>query len=302
MNIGRKAVCCDRDQRVLRAARSQARRVVIGALLGLAGMLPLLVSAQERVISTDAAITGIVSALGAADRLVGVDDTSVLPPDLASLPRLGYHRALSAEGLMSLKPDLLLLSEHAGPESALAPLAAANVTILRLPVALDLPSLMANTRAVAEALHLPDGAELLSSLESQQAQLRASQPPSAPRTVLLRESDGALRVAGRGSAGDALIRLIGARNAVDYPGYRSFSTEGLLALNPELLLVTTADDVTPADWLNRYPLLRHSRAAQARRVLMVDSAALVGGLGLSALDAAQALQQALQTSSAELGP
>jgi iron complex transport system substrate-binding protein len=294
MRIRHNVICCDRDKRALRATRSQARRVVIGALLGLAALLPLLVSAQERVISTDASITGIVSALGAADRLVGVDDTSVLPPGAADLPRLGYHRALSAEGLLSLKPDLLLLSEHAGPPSALAPLAAANVPILRLPVALDLPALMANTRAIAEALKLPDGAGLLASLEAQQAQLRGAQPASPPRTILLRESDGALRVAGQGSAGDALIRLIGARNAVDYPGYRSFSTEGLLALNPELLLVTTSDDVSPADWLHRYPLLRHSRAAQAERVLMVDSAALVGGLGLSALDQAHTLQKALQ--------
>jgi iron complex transport system substrate-binding protein len=274
---------------------------VLGGLLGLAALSPLPASAQERVISTDATITGIVSALGAANRLVGVDDTSVLPADLPELPRLGYHRALSAEGLLSLNPDLLLLSEHAGPESALAPLAAADVAILRLPVALDLPSLMANTRAVARALNLPEESELLLSLQAKQGRLDASVPAVAPTTILLRESDGALRVAGSGSAGDALIRLIGARNAVDFPGYRSFSAEGLLALDPELILVAAADDFSPATWLNRFPLLRHSRAGAAGRVLGVDSAALVGGLGLGTLEVADRLRQTLDAS-AETGP
>jgi iron complex transport system substrate-binding protein len=257
-------------------------------------LLSAAATAQQRVISTDASITGIVSALGAADRLVGVDDTSTLPAAMATLPRLGYHRALSAEGLLSLNPDLLLLSEHAGPESALAPLAAAKVPMLRLPAALDLTTLMANVRAIARALNTPGaGAELVAALEARESRRLAPTSHKAPATVLLRESDGALRVAGQGSAGDALIRLIGADNAVDYQGYRSFSQEGLLALNPELLLIASASPMSPAEWLDRYPLLRHARAGRADRVLIVDSAALIGGLGLATLDAADALLDTL---------
>ncbi|EED33983.1 hemin ABC transporter, periplasmic hemin-binding protein [gamma proteobacterium NOR5-3] len=256
-------------------------------------LLPVAVyadAAPQRVISTDAAITEIVIALGAADRLVGVDDTSELSADQEGLPRLGYHRALSGEGLLSLRPDQLLVSEHAGPPQALAPLQAAAVPVLRLPGAYDVAQLKSNIRLIAAALALPQaGEQLLEDIDNRVERIHRYAPPVAPRAVLLRESNGQLRVAGRDSAGNALLALLGAENAVDYSGYRSFTAEGLLALNPELLVI--ADEALPAaeQWLNRFPLLRYSRAAEAQTVISVHSRALVGGLSLTALSEAQRL-------------
>lgn len=275
------------------AKRGRLTRFVPGVAALLCLLLPAAVladAAPQRVISTDAAITEIVIAMGAADRLVGVDDTSELPKDQEGLPRLGYHRALSGEGLLSLRPDQLLVSEHAGPSQALEPLESASVPILRLPGAYDPEQLKSNIRLIAAALALPQESEhLLARIDNRVERIQRYSPLAAPRAVLLRESNGQLRVAGRDSAGNALLVLLGAENAVNYSGYRSFTEEGLLALDPELLVI--ADETLPGaeQWLSRYPLLRYSRAAEAQTVMTVHSRALVGGLSLTALSEAERL-------------
>lgn len=53
----------------------------------------------------------IVAALGKADKLVGVDTTSVKPQTIMEKkPKIGYRRQLSAEGILSLTPDLIILA------------------------------------------------------------------------------------------------------------------------------------------------------------------------------------------------
>lgn len=56
-----------------------------------------------------ATMTGwLAVALGEEQRIVGADRTSNYPPAALQLPQIGYVRALSAEGVLSLKPTLVL--------------------------------------------------------------------------------------------------------------------------------------------------------------------------------------------------
>ena len=81
--------------------------------LGLvAAALPARAQAQ-RVVSVGSALTEIVYALGAEKMLVGVDTTSLYPAAARSLPQVGYMRALSAEGVLSLKPTLVIATTAA---------------------------------------------------------------------------------------------------------------------------------------------------------------------------------------------
>ena len=82
-----------------------SRRASLG-LLGLLGCgragagLP----AGPRLVSVGGALTETVFALGAGGQLVGVDTSSTHPAGTAGLPRVGYQRALSSEGVLSLRP------------------------------------------------------------------------------------------------------------------------------------------------------------------------------------------------------
>ena len=73
----------------------------------------------SRVVSIGGAVTEIVYALGEEARLVARDTTSNYPPEATALPDVGYIRRLSPEGVMSVRPDLILSEEGAGPPEAL---------------------------------------------------------------------------------------------------------------------------------------------------------------------------------------
>ena len=82
------------------------------------------------IVSVGGPVTEIIYALGEQDRLVGRDTTSVYPPEANDLPNVGYMRALSAEGVLSLSPDLILARSTSGPPVTLDQLAASSVPIV----------------------------------------------------------------------------------------------------------------------------------------------------------------------------
>ena len=75
--------------------------------------------ANQRIISAGSAVTELVIALDATDKLVAVDATSRFPESNA-LPKIGYHRQLSAEGLIALQPTVIIGSDEMGPDSAVS--------------------------------------------------------------------------------------------------------------------------------------------------------------------------------------
>lgn len=73
---------------------------------------------SQRIISAAKQYTEIIYALGADSNLVAVDLSSTYPPEVQELPTVGYHMKLSFEGLMSVKPTLIL---HSGGNFSIGP-------------------------------------------------------------------------------------------------------------------------------------------------------------------------------------
>ena len=74
---------------------------------------------KPRIVSLGGSLTEAIIALGHADKIVGVDTTSVYPPDVVKdFAKVGYVRQLSAEGILSLEPELIISTNHAGPKMA----------------------------------------------------------------------------------------------------------------------------------------------------------------------------------------
>src|SRR5712664_38994 len=74
---------------------------------------------QQRIVSLSKQYNEIIFALGAEKDLVAVDLSSTYPPQIKSLPTVGYHRALSTEGIVSVKPSLVLHDNNVGPEQVM---------------------------------------------------------------------------------------------------------------------------------------------------------------------------------------
>src|SRR5882757_1487639 len=72
----------------------------------------------------------IIWALGAQDHVVGIDLSTTYPPDVKKVQTVGYHRALSAEGILSLHPTAILTSEgNIGPPQVIEQIKGLNIPI-----------------------------------------------------------------------------------------------------------------------------------------------------------------------------
>lgn len=200
--------------------------------------------APKRIVSIGGALTETIYALDAGDLVVGSDTTSYYPPAAASAPKVGYMRALSAEGILSLSPDLVILSEESGPPTVLEQLKSAGVTMLVLEAGRTIGDVKKNIKILAETLEKQgEGESLISEIDGTVSKLQeaiAAQESSKSVMFILQHSGGAPMVAGSKTAADSIIKLAGAENAVTgYDGYKPLSPEAATSLAPDVLLVTT---------------------------------------------------------------
>lgn len=271
------------------------------ALLSTTLSLPLQ-AAQERIISAGSAVTELILALHAEQSLVAVDVTSQLPEG-QPLPKIGYHRRLSAEGLLALSPTKLIGSDEMGPAPVLQQLKSTGVDIEVVNTQANVDGLKARIDQIAAILNKPQEAQQLKSLVDQQVQsLKANQPTVQKKKVLflLIHEGRAANVAGTDTTPDAIISLAGAINpaADKITAYKPLSSESMVEMQPDVILVSGRSFEKlggPDAIIKMMPLLAATPAGQNKQIMAIDGAALVGGLGLKSLAEAKRLNQLLYT-------
>lgn len=240
-------------------------------------------AAEERLVAIGGDVTEIVFALGAGDRLVAVDSTSSFPEAAADLPDFGYMRRLAAEPIVALAPDLVLVSEAAGPPTVIDQLRAAGVAIAMVPDAPDLAGVIAKIEAVGRALDLEtEAAALALSVERDVAAVQAALSGIAdrPRVLfMLNIGRGAPLTGGAATSAEAIIELAGGRNAIEgFDGYKPLSPEAAIAAAPDVVLVpvATMDALGGAEAVLERPELRSSPAGVSGRLVAMDGLLLLG--------------------------
>ncbi|MBP4000634.1 heme/hemin ABC transporter substrate-binding protein [Pseudomonas koreensis] len=243
----------------------------------------------QRWVSAGGALSEWVSALGGEAKLVGVDTTSQHPQSLTSLPSIGYQRSLSAEGILSLRPDILIGTEEMGPPPVISQVRSAKVQVELFSAQPDLPTLEKNVTHLGQLLGAESqAAQLLHSyqqqLDAQKARVVAVQSKQkAPGVLLLLgHAGGKPLIAGKDTAADWLLQQAGGHNLATHTGYKPFSVESLASLDPEVLVFADRalnGEAAKAALFKENPILNSSRAAKTGRVLELDPTLLVGGLG-----------------------
>lgn len=83
----------------------------------------------RRVVCVSKQINEFIYEIGAQNHLVAHDLTSVYPPQIKKLPSVGYHRALSAEGIISMQPTVFLTDGNMGPQAVLGQLKEVGIPV-----------------------------------------------------------------------------------------------------------------------------------------------------------------------------
>jgi len=276
------------------------RRCVVGlaaSLVATHGPVAWAKNGQQRIVSVGGALTETLFALGAQAALVGADTTSLHPEAARRLPSVGYARALSAEGLLSLRPSLVVATKDAGPLPVLRQLEAARVRLVLLDAEHRFEGVLARTRRLAELCGRDAAGQTLAAQMQQdwqaaqaaveaavQVRQRSQGSPGSTGTrpkvlFVLSHSMAQVRVSGRDTAADAMLAYAGAANALtSFDGYKPLTPEAAIAAAPDIILATDQglQAVGGIDGLLAAPGLAQTPAGRARRVVAQDALLMLG--------------------------
>jgi iron complex transport system substrate-binding protein len=273
------AISCGRDGRDERGVAGERDIVTVTDASGRS----VRIADSSRLVTVGGGVTEIVFALGAGSRVVGVDTSSIFPDSATALPKVGYQRQLSAEGVVSLRPTLVLASADAGPPAAVEQLRSSGVALLTVTGEHTIHGARARIRVVARALHLEEqGKKLEEALDGELAEgrVRAAAARQRPKVLFIyARGQGTLNVSGRATAADEMIRLAGGVNAFgEFEGYKPLTAEGAVSAAPEVILLPSRgiESLGGIDAVLGLPGLSLTPAGRSRRIVVMDDLLLLG--------------------------
>lgn len=253
---------------------------------------------NNRIISAGSSITELLFALEAEQQLVAIDVTSRNMDKEGIYPQVGYHRQLSAEGLLALNPTHLIGSGEMGPEHTLTLLNNAHVKVVTVPSGDTKDDLYQRIDAISALTGTQDkAAELKATLQDQFATLEQRQLDDKPNVMFAMLSKGRpATIAGRETTIDTIISYAGAQNPAHthMTSYKPLSTEAIVEMQPDYLLVAERawESLGGAEGiLKEFPLLAATPAGMNKRIVPISSSAIIGGLGLESIALSESLYQ-----------
>lgn len=254
----------------------------------------------RRIVAIGGSVTEFIFAMGQADRLVARDATSSMPPEAMALPDVGYMRQLSAEGVLSVRPDLIIAEEGAGPPETIALLKSSGIPYEEIPSGASPGGVLAKAEAVAAALAAPDPGVVAALKADLDAAAAAAAAVERPLRVLFALSlqGGRVLAAGTGTEAEAIIEMAGGRNAVSgFEGYKPLTDEAVIAAAPDvILMMDRGDNAVDLDTLRAellaLPAIASTPAGKDGRIIRMNGLYLLGfgpRTGKAALDLHRAL-------------
>lgn len=239
-------------------------------------------SQPARIIAAGGVVTEIVYALGRSDLLVGVDTTSTYPGTaLKEKPNVGYVRALSSEGLLSLKPTTLVAVESAGPRDVLKTVEEAGIKIVTIPEVATPAGISTKVREISELLGEKEkGAALADDIDKQFLAvdvLRAQIKKPRRALFILSFMNGRAMVGGRNTSADGILKLAGLENVASVlEGWKPISDEALFEAAPDVIVAMAhGPQDTTVDSIMAVPAFAATPAAKSKSILIFDGGYLL---------------------------
>src|SRR6476646_1085536 len=207
-------------------------------------------SAEARYVVISPIYNEIIWALGAQNKVVGIDLSTTFPPEVKKVQTVGYHRALSAEGILSLHPTAIIHDNNIGPPQVVQQLQQLNIPMKTFSARNDsIEGAKALIREMGAYFHKESRAEeLCNTLDSQRAAAveKVKQYPDHPRVAVIHfgRASNVYLVVGKGGGGDGggvsqMIELAGGQMAVENKGMQRMESPEILAqANPDVVLLT----------------------------------------------------------------
>ncbi len=267
-----------------------SRRQLLASASAVGASLWLPAQAQTtklpRLVTLGGAITEVVYALGAEGQLVGTDTTSLFPPAALNTPKVGYMRTLSAEGLLSLKPDAVIGTTEAGPVVVLDQLRTAGVRVDLIEADHTWAEVQRKVQVVGRsAARVAQAQALQAKLDADWTAVQKEVADAVksrgrkPKVLFILAHGASPQVAGTKTAADAMINFAGGINVMTgFNGYRPMTAEAMAAAAPDFVLTST-QGVEAQGGLEKFwsrPELALTPAFKKRALVQLDALELIG--------------------------
>lgn len=193
---------------------------------------------KTKVVSLNGTLTEILCTLGFEKNISGVDVTSTFPATLSKVPKLGHTRNMAAEGLISMKPDIVFAAEGELKPEMLQQLSASGVQLIQFKTPVNAEESVQLIQKMADTLNVGEKAEdIIAGIKTELQKISVPQP--APKVLFIyARGAGMLMVAGEKTPIQGMIQLAGGENAVSgFEDFKPLSTEILVKSNPDIILL-----------------------------------------------------------------
>ena len=229
----------------------------------------------------------IIWALGAQDKVVGIDLSTTYPPEVKNVQTVGYHRALSAEGILSLHPTAVIHDNNIGPPQVVQQLQQLNIPMKTFAAKNDsFDGTKALIREMGAYFHKEARAEeLCNILDTQRTasleKVKQYTDTDHPRVAVIHfgRASNVYLVVGKGGGGDGggvsqMIELAGGQMAVENRGMQRMESPEIIAqANPDVILLTDYgyDRLGGSvDQIKALPGVATSNAAKNNRIYRIE--------------------------------
>ncbi len=262
-----------------------------------AGGETVVIHSAERIVSLNGSTTEILFALGVGEKVVGCDASSTYPKHVTeTLPSVGYQYRLNAEGILSLRPTLVIGRSDVKPPQVIEQLRMAGVTVLLFKEPRTFGEAKQRLRTIGKAVNRQEQATALISaldkdIETLKSKLTRQQGQAELKALFLylRGPQTAF-VLGKDSGPGAMLELVGATNAAGkIKGTKPMTAEAVIAAQPDVyvLFESGLKSIGGVEGLLKVPGLAQTPAGRNKRVVAMDGLYLSGfgpRCGKAALD------------------
>ena len=241
-------------------------------------------SDPSRITVAGGSLTEILYLLEMEENIVAVDTTSTYPDAAKAFPSIGYVRNLSAEGLLSLSPTLILGENDMGPPETMVQLKNSGIEYFMIDEEHTSWGIIDKFICVARIIDREEKAQemirenlsLKIKLLEELVVKTAGQRPKVMFVLSMRS--GSPIVGGKGVSADGFINMFGGVNSFNFEGWKPVGPEAIISADPDMIIITKRGlkGYGTRRELKNHPYLRLTKAAKTNNILTMDGMEMLG--------------------------
>lgn len=239
----------------------------------------------SRIVSIGSSITEIIYFLNSQDQIIAIDITSNFPEDAKKFPSVGYIRNLSAEGLLSTNPSIIISEDDIGPKNIIKQIQDTKTELRIIPEEQTLNGIIQKIQCVGNIIGQQKETEKKISSEinpviNKIKEIKKEKDLSNIKIMMILSTEGnSTVVAGSNTSGDSFIKMLGATNIFEsINGWKAVTAETILLKNPDYIIIPEKDlhKQSNVNTISENVILKETNAGKNNGYIIKDGMAILG--------------------------